>query len=117
MFYIELYFGGVWFAGRAALLPARQPRAFRSVSGSVPDCQASKLRGISLLPSLRGRVRICCYAASQPASQPGPSLRPSRISSSNALPSIQHDGGFLFSHPDLEFLHSRTPPPQLTDTE
>ena len=68
MFYIELFFGGVWFAGRAALLPARQPRAFRSVSGSVPDCQASKLRGISLLPSLRGRVRICCYAASQPAS-------------------------------------------------
>jgi len=39
-------------------------RAHRSVSGSVPDCQASQLRGISLLPSLRGRVGICSYTAS-----------------------------------------------------
>ena len=47
---------------------AKQPRAYRSVSGSVPDCQASQLRGISLLPSLRGRVGICSYTANPPAS-------------------------------------------------
>jgi len=60
---MELFFGAEGVGLQDAPC-AKQPRAYLSVSGSVPDCQASQLRGISLLPSLHGRVGICSYTAS-----------------------------------------------------
>jgi hypothetical protein len=92
-----------WVAVRSFLPSAEQPQALRTVSGSFPDCQASKLRGISQLPSLRGGVRICCHTASPPASRFRPfDLRVFLLLMRRRPYSMMR--AFLFTHPILGFL-------------
>jgi len=107
VFYMELFFwgGGGWFAGRAvrqaaASLPIRQRLCSR-----LPGESATRYFPASLPAWQGGYLQL----HRQPVWQPGPSIRPPRISSSNALPAMQRGAGFLFTHLDVDFLHSGTP--------
>jgi len=107
VFYMELFLGaeGGWFAGRAVRQAAASLPLSQRLCSRLPGESARRYFPASLPAWQGGNLQL--YR--QPVWQPGPSIRPPRISSSDALPAMQGDVSFLFTYLDVDFLHSGTP--------